>query len=212
MPTAVAGEAASAQCCLESNPGRSGVGAMHRPSISSRKCYVTPAAQKKADCPVPGVSWEVGSSSSLPCLGKLYEGKASLAFLVLQAHTLLLAGAALAPCVGQEQEQNWQHAVNMGRWMAGMLGQRIIPATASKSESQLLSSLLPFFSNPAWKGDGSLLQRPTHEFFTWWYVLASREDAGMSLMFSTPGGTGIRGLIASGWLVWDGTGRGGRSY
>lgn len=76
-----------------------------------------PAAQKKADCPVPGVSREVGSCSSLLSLGRLYTEKASLAFLVLQLHTLALAGMAHTPLVGQEQSQ--QRSVNTRRWMAG---------------------------------------------------------------------------------------------
>lgn len=69
-----------------------------------------PAAQKKADCPVLGVSQEVGSSSSLPGSGRLYAEKASPAFLALQPHTLPLAGAVGAPRAGQEQ--SWQHCGN----------------------------------------------------------------------------------------------------
>lgn len=144
--------------------------------------------------------WEAAPPSRV--WGSFTKGKHPWHFSSFRLTPPPLAGAAHAPCVGQEQEQSRQHAVNMGRWMAGRLGQRINPATASKSESQLLSCLLSFFSNCTWKGDGSRvgLQRPTHEFFTWWYVLASTEDAGMSLMFSTPGGTGIRGRLPLGDL------------
>ena len=79
-----------------------------------------PAVQKKADCPVPGVSREVGSSSSLLGLGKLLVEKTSPAFHVLQPHALPPAGAARAPRAGREQSR--RRGVGTGRWVAGEVG------------------------------------------------------------------------------------------
>lgn len=114
-----------------------------------------PAAQKKADCPVPSVSWEVGSSSSLPGLGRLYTEKASLAFLVPQTHALPWLGLPVFCMQGKSKASSMVGILGMdGR---GRRCEGINPATSSQGESWLLACLLSFFSNPDCKGNESLL-------------------------------------------------------